>query len=85
MRLSGTARCTLVVVLLCLEIALAKKKKDYYQLLGVKKNCDDATLKKAYRKVRVLRCLAICLCGLQDSFSARDPTLSAVLSQKPLN
>jgi hypothetical protein len=53
MRLSGTARCTLVVVLLCLEIALAKKKKDYYQLLGVKKNCDDATLKKAYRKVRV--------------------------------
>ncbi len=28
------------------EVAVAKKK-DYYALLGVKKNADDATLKKA--------------------------------------
>ena len=25
-------------------------KRDYYEVLGVDKNADDATLKKAYRK-----------------------------------
>lgn len=51
MRMSFTARCTLVLVFLLLDLALAKKKKDYYQMLGVKRSADDATLKKAYRKV----------------------------------
>ena len=27
------------------------EKKDYYEVLGVDKNADDATLKKAYRKL----------------------------------
>ena len=39
-------------------------RQDYYTLLGVKKNADDATLKKAYRKLGELnscqRCVAIC-------------------------
>ena len=26
-------------------------KRDYYEVLGVDKNADDATLKKAYRKL----------------------------------
>ena len=26
-------------------------KKDYYEILGVAKNADDSTIKKAYRKV----------------------------------
>ncbi len=44
-------RVLVALVLLITEMALAKKKKDYYQLLGVKRNADDAALKKAYRKV----------------------------------
>jgi hypothetical protein len=47
----GTMRVLVALVLLVTEMALAKKKKDYYQLLGVKRNADDAALKKAYRKV----------------------------------
>lgn len=31
--------------------AIRAAGKDYYKILGVSKNCDDAQLKKAYRKV----------------------------------
>lgn len=31
--------------------AKAAKKKDYYKILGVEKGCDEAALKKAYRKL----------------------------------
>ena len=43
------ASAALVLALwLTLDVELAvAKKKDYYALLGVKKNADDATLKKA--------------------------------------
>jgi len=39
-------------LLLDVEMAVARKK-DYYEMLGVKKNADDATLKKAYRKLGI--------------------------------
>ena len=32
-------------------LARSPARQDYYALLGVKKNADDATLKKAYRKL----------------------------------
>eukprot|EP00960_Hanusia_phi_P029797 748185-Hanusia_phi.AAC.1 len=44
------AMVSFMCLILDLEIANAKKK-DYYTLLGVKKNADEATLKKAYRKL----------------------------------
>jgi hypothetical protein len=40
----------LVLVLLCVDEA-ESKKRDYYSLLGVSRNADEATLKKAYRKL----------------------------------
>ncbi len=30
---------------------MAEAKRDYYEVLGVSKDVDEATLKKAYRKV----------------------------------
>ena len=30
---------------------MAEQKRDYYEVLGVDKNADDATIKKAYRKL----------------------------------
>ena len=37
--------------------AIRAAGKDYYKILGVPKGCDDAQLKKAYRKV------SLCLCS----------------------
>ena len=39
-----------LLLLMYLDSALSKKK-DYYSLLGVSRNADEATLKKAYRKL----------------------------------
>jgi hypothetical protein len=65
-----TKRVLVAFVLLLAEIALAKKKKDYYQLLGVKRDADDATLKKAYRKVSLF-CLSL-TCGLNSRKTTFD-------------
>lgn len=52
-------RAVVVLFVLVAEDVLAKKKQDYYQMLGVKRNADDAALKKAYRKVHALQ-LVLC-------------------------
>lgn len=49
----------------------ARKKKDYYEVLGVQKEADSATLKKAYRK------MALCVC--QHALDAVDVALRACL------
>lgn len=33
------------------EIQMYIRKKDYYDILGVSKNCVDADIKKAYKKL----------------------------------
>ena len=30
---------------------MAEQKRDYYEVLGIDKSADDATIKKAYRKL----------------------------------
>jgi curved DNA-binding protein CbpA len=44
------APLTFLVLFLFLDLAFSKKR-DYYSLLGVSRNCDEAALKKAYRKL----------------------------------
>lgn len=39
----------LVVILVLLLACVAHAGKDYYQILGVKRNADEKQLKKAYR------------------------------------
>lgn len=33
------------------EINMYLRKKDYYDILGLQKNCNDAQIKKAYKKL----------------------------------
>ena len=40
----------ILLSLLLLSIVLAAGGRDFYKILGVKRNADDATIKKAYRK-----------------------------------
>ena len=40
----------ILLSLLLLSIVLAAGGRDFYKILGIKRNADDATIKKAYRK-----------------------------------
>lgn len=33
------------------EISMFLRKKDYYDILGIQKNCNEAEIKKAYKKL----------------------------------
>ena len=43
---------------------MAESKRDYYEVLGVSKDADEATLKKAYRQVAKIRKNAVSMISL---------------------
>ena len=63
--------------------AIRAAGKDYYKVLGVPKNCDDAQLKKAYRKVSLDHCPSL-IPGVQPQLlRTGDPIIHRVALSGP--